>query len=112
MIPSFQKLQMTDRVLQSLQANVASVLSALFSTPIVQGASCSYTVPTGGLAAGATFAVNHGLDKAVTAVFPAMCSTVTSLTLSTDKNSAPTLQFLVTTSAALAAGLTLNFWVT
>lgn len=113
MLPAFQILQNSDRLFTKLQDNIKQVLSALQGVQIVQGALATYTVPNGvGLLTGATFSVNQSLGQAVTAVFPALLTnTYTNFLISKAINPAPTTTVLLTTTAALPAGLTLNFWV-
>jgi hypothetical protein len=105
-LPAFQTFNTPDRLLTKLQQNVSQVLSALGLVPIVGGALCTYTVPAGGVAAGKSFTVNQGLGQAVKAVFPASGAaswfTISSTTSTT---------VVLTTSAALAPGLTLYFWL-
>lgn len=110
MIPSFRQLKQIDRVLQQLQANVAAVLSALYGTPVVQGAIASFT-PTAALSASVDIQLQHGLGRAPVGILPLVGPFFATWQQSATRNTQPTLQAILNCSSTIQAGQTCSFWV-
>jgi hypothetical protein len=110
MIPPFSQLKMPDRVLESLQKNVAAVLKAIAGVAITQGMIASFT-STALINSNTDFVVSHSLGRPPVGVIPmvgAIFPGVYAFSVTQRSNSS---NIFLRSSANIPSGTTIEFWV-
>jgi hypothetical protein len=111
-IPSFQRLQVTDPLLQRVQQNTGTVLDAIGSVGFLNGQLISYVTPAAGIKDGDIITINNPLGRPPTGVISCLAKGFDLLlNIATNTNPSPNSTILISSTGAIGGGITLNFWI-
>jgi hypothetical protein len=109
-IPAFNKLKLQDRVLQTLQGNVAAVLDPIGALLLLGYQTATYTA-TAKVPGGNDFTMGHGLGRAPNGIVPLLTNFYGIFRVSQTSNPSPKNTILLNCSNDILTGQSASFLV-